>query len=191
MAKAKVAPEVLAHLEWLGYVQPTGLVVSAPALVKAGVVLDRRDGAGQLLLRECVTERAVDPNAAAEPCIPDFEVFARSVLGWSFSPKYYAGTDEAAVPYELELALPEYGETLRPNYAVREPEPKDGGPKWQLLVRVLKAGADFDEVSRGDGRLEASEHSRMERLLRHTGVLAGVLFNGTRLRLISAPRGES
>jgi len=113
------------------------------------------------------------------------------VLGWSFSPKYYAGTDEAAVPYELELALPEYGETLRPNYAVREPEPKDGGPKWQLLVRVLKAGADFDEVSRGDGRLEASEHSRMERLLRHTGVLAGVLFNGTRLRLISAPRGES
>ena len=31
----------------------------------------------------------------------------------------------------------------------------------------------------------------MERLLRHTGVAAGLLFNGAALRLISAPRGES
>ena len=36
---AKPDPEVAAHLEWLGYVQPTGLVVSAAALVRAGAVL--------------------------------------------------------------------------------------------------------------------------------------------------------
>ena len=41
------------------------------------------------------------------------------------------------------------------------------------------------------GGLEASPHGRMERLLRHTGVPAGLLFNGVALRLISAPRGES
>ena len=28
MARAKLDPEVLAHLEWIGYLQPTGLVVS-------------------------------------------------------------------------------------------------------------------------------------------------------------------
>ena len=31
----------------------------------------------------------------------------------------------------------------------------------------------------------------MERLLRQTGVPAGLLFNGRELRLVSAPRGES
>ena len=28
-------PDELAHLEWLGYVQPTGLVVSIPAMLSA------------------------------------------------------------------------------------------------------------------------------------------------------------
>ena len=43
----------------------------------------------------------------------------------------------------------------------------------------------------GAGRLEASPHGRMERLLRRTGVPAGLLFNGCVIRLMSAPRGES
>ena len=33
--KARLDPNIAAHLEWLGFVQPTGLVVSAPALVRA------------------------------------------------------------------------------------------------------------------------------------------------------------
>jgi hypothetical protein len=46
MAGPKLDPEVLAHLEWLGFVRPIGLVVSAPALVRAGAILDRRDSEG-------------------------------------------------------------------------------------------------------------------------------------------------
>ncbi len=38
---AKLDPAILAHLEWIGFVRPTGLVVSAPALVHAGAILDR------------------------------------------------------------------------------------------------------------------------------------------------------
>ena len=34
-------PELIAHRDWLGLVQPLGLVVSPPALVKAQAVLDR------------------------------------------------------------------------------------------------------------------------------------------------------
>jgi hypothetical protein len=191
MARSKAAPEVLAHLEWLGFVQPTGLVVSAAALVKAGAILDRRDLEGQLLLKECIAERKADPSGPPESYIPDFEAFARRVLGWSFSPTYYAGAAENPVPAELEVALPEYGETLRADFAVRERDPQTGGQEWQLLVRVLEPGEDFDRVQRVSGRLEASAHGRMERLLRQTGVLTGVLFNGTSLRLVSAPRGES
>src|SRR2546427_12698648 len=188
---AKLDPEILAHLEWLGFVRPTGLVVSAPALVRAGAILDRRDVEGQRLVRDCVEEGTFDEKAGVVPYLPDFRAFAESVLGWSFSPKGYAGTGESPVPPELEVPLPDYGETLRPDYAVRELEPKEGASPWQLLVRVLEPGEDFDRVVRKGGQLEAAAHGRMERLLRQTTVPAGVLFNGRVLRLLSAPRGES
>ena len=186
-------PNTRAHLEWLGFIQPNGLVVSAPALAKAGAILNRQDAEGQNRLASCVQEREFDPARGAEPCIADFREFATTVLGWGFSPLGFAGTAEAPVPAELEVALLDYGETLRPDFAVRERDPRDGEPPWQLLVQVLDTGQDFDApVTAGTGsRLEASAQGRAERLLRGTGVPAGLLFNGIALRLISAPRGES
>lgn len=191
MASPKLDPEILAHLEWLGFVRPTGLVVSAPALVRAGAILDRRDTEGQRLLRACVVERTFDPKEGPVPHVPDFRVFAESVLGWSFSPKGYVGTVESPIPPELKMPLLDYGETLRPDFAVRELEPKEGVSPWQLLVRTLDSGENFDRLVRQGGQLEASAHGRMERLLRETRVPAGLLFNGRALRLLSAPRGES
>jgi hypothetical protein len=181
---AKLDPQVQAHLEWLGFVAPTGLVVSAPALVRAGAILERNDAAGQRLLRE-----ALGPGE--EPVIADFERFARGVLGWSFSPKGYAGMPGTPIPPELEVALPDYGETLRPDYAVLDRDRKDGELGWQLLVRVVGQDRGFDDPVKEGGQLEASAHGRMERLLRETGVPAGLLCNGRALRLISAPHGES
>ena len=48
------------------------------------------------------------------------------MLGWSFSPKGYAGMDGAPIPPELEVPLPDHGEILRPDLAVRELDPQDG-----------------------------------------------------------------
>ncbi len=188
---AKIDPQVLAHLEWIGYIQPTGLVVSAPALVRAGAILDRRDAEGQILLRERVEQQDIDAEEGPTPWLPDFRAFASSVLGWSFSSNGYAGTADNPIPPELEVVLSAYDETLRPDFAVREFDPEEGSSGWQLLVTVLDTGQGFDDIARSAGRLEASPHGRMERLLRHTSVPAGLLFNGSALRLISAPRGES
>ena len=184
-------PDVAAHLEWLGFVQPAGLVVSATALVKAGAVLNRRDAEGQRLLRACAAERRFGADSEPRPWLPDFRAFTASVLGWSFSPRGYAGTDERPVPPDLEVPLPDAGETLRPDYAVIEREPRDGEPLWQLLVQVLEPGQDLDRAGADPGPLDAGPHGRLERLLRATGVPAGLLFNGRVLRLVSAPRGES
>ena len=201
---ARLDPQVLAHLEWLGFVRPKGLVVSAPALVRAGAILDPRDAEGQRLLRACVhapaggadrvreaAPRYAAGDAEGEPHIGDFPAFAAAVLGWRFSPRGYAGAAESPIPPELEVALPDAGERLRPDYAVREPDPQDGAPPWQLLVRVLGEGEALDTETRSAGRLELSPHSRMERLLRQTGVPAGLLVGSDTLRLVSAPRGES
>ena len=183
-------PQIDAHLEWIGFVRPTGLVVSAPALVRAGAVLPR-DPEGQRRLRACVADRRFRPDSEPEPWLPDFRAFAASVLGWSFSPKGYAGPEDSPIPSELETPLHEGGEVLRPDLAVRERDPRDDGSRWQLLVKEIDPGDDFDRVASGAGRLEVSAHGRMERLLRQTGVPAGLLSNGRTLRLVSAPRGES
>ena len=187
---AKRDPQIDAHLEWIGFVRPTGLVVSAPALVRAGAILPR-DPEGQRLLRACVAERRFHPDREPEQWLPDFRALASSVLGWNFSPKGYAGIDDSPIPPELETPLQEGGEILRPDFAVRERDPRDDASPWQLLVKVVEPGEDFDRVAGGAGRLEVSAHGRMERLLRQTGVPAGLLCNGRSLRLVSAPRGES
>ena len=182
---ARLDPQVAAHLEWLGFVRPVGLVVSAPALVRAGAIL-ARDAEGQQRLRACVAERRFHPDHEPEPCLPDFRAFASAVLGWNFSPKGYAGTDGNPVPAELEAPLHDGGELLRPDFAVRERDPRENAPGWQLLVRVLDPGEDFDLAAGGSGRLEISAHGRLERLLRQTGVPAAL--RATAARFGSCPR---
>ena len=202
---AKPDRQVIAHLEWIGFVRPTGLVVSAPALVKAGVILNRRDIAGQNLLRDCVGNGAHPAGPAPTdqgPVLTDFRVFAERVLDWNFSPAGYAGTEAKPIPTELELPLPESGDVVRPDFAVRiepvrssTPPPngvkENGTSPWQLLVIIRSPGENLDRATSGGGALDLSPHGRMERLLRHTGVPAGLLFNGETIRLVSAPRGES
>ena len=184
-------PHTRAHLEWLGFIQPNGLVVSAPALVKAGAILNRHDVEGQELLDAWLNQRDGSPARTREGCLQDFHAFAKTVLGWGFSVKGYADTEETPIPAELEVFLPDYGETLRPDFAVRERDPQAGELPWQLLVQVLDEGEGFRRTTAGAGGLETSPQGRMERLLRGTGAPAGVLFNGAALRLVSAPRGES
>ena len=192
---AKPDPEVAAHLEWLGYVQPTGLVVSAAALVRAGAVLPRRDAEGQRLVRACAAERRFGDDAEPRPWLPDFPAFARAVLGWRFAPQGYAGTAERPIPDDLHVLPPDGGAPIRPDYAVAERDPRDGAAPWQLLVQVLAPGRGFDRgggpSGAGGGRADDAPHGRMERLLRGTGAPAGLLSNGRTLRLVSAPRGES
>ncbi len=193
---AKLDPHVAAHLEWIGFVRPTGLVVSAPALVRAGVILNRRDTEGQRLLRAWAEDADARTPTDRASGLAEFRAFAETVLGWSFSPKGYAGTPDAPVPPDLEIGLPESGGVFRPDFAVRtEPlraPPNERGERtstWQLLVSVIDPAEGFDHNTAGG--LELSAHGRMERLLRHTGVPAGLIFNGTALRLVSAPTGEN
>ena len=190
----RVSPEQRAHRNWLALIRPTGLVVAAPALARAAGAINNRDVDGQRQLREW-RDRFAD-GAACNPRTA-FRAFAESVLDWNFSPRWHADADVEggfAVP---TAALPEYGDTLAADFAVREPQapenapPDDGPPPWQLAVNTYGPEQDFDARFSGSGRLEDSPNGRLERLLRKTRIPAGVLFNTKRLRLVSAPYGES
>ncbi|WP_068818373.1 Eco57I restriction-modification methylase domain-containing protein [Phormidesmis priestleyi] len=180
--------DILRHKEWLGLLQPVGLVVSPPALIKAQAVIDR----GRLVdLQErlsTVISTEVLPRHKDEAIawIADFPAFTQTVLGWR--DKDLVGTPgQVVLPDELSVALPSYGETLKPTYAVRDPD----SDRWVLLIQEVAPGLPFDGDDPTAQGWKASIQAKFERLLRETGVFAGLLVNGAEIRLVYAPSGES
>jgi hypothetical protein len=177
-------PAIYAHQEWLGYVQPIGLVVSIPALIDASAFLNRNYGPEHQRFLS-----ALPQNADGEPIpeIPDFLRFAQDVLYWD-SALIAGAPGSDPVPGELEVNLENYNETLRPTYALRNLE---GDGKWLLLISVLPIGTNLDEpYAPHDRGWQASPQARFERLLRQTGVQIGLLVNGREVRLVYAPEKE-
>ncbi len=171
------SPELRAHQEWLGLVQPVGLVVSPPALLAAQAHVNRNIIAEQQALHAVVQE--VDD----EPVLSGFIAFTQRVLGWEVSDLVHAVPDSLVVP------LPEYGDVLRPTYAVPDADDADA---WLLLVQVVDGDDDFDTAGADAGPgWHAAPQARFERLLRETRVPAGLLVNRRAIRLVYAPAGES
>jgi hypothetical protein len=181
-------PAILAHQEWLGYVQPSGLVVSIPALLDARAYVNRNIAPDhQRFLSALPTDRDGEPV----PDIADFPAFASSVFGWA-PEDLYGAPGAPALPETLEAPLPAYSETLRPTYALHDFQPADPTREWILLIEVLPTGTDLDSVAVMESRRwQASPQARFERLLRETGVPIGLLVNGRQIRLVYAPRIES
>jgi len=73
-------PAVLAHQEWLGYVQPVGLVVSIPALLEANARINQNYAPERRRFLD-----ALPANADGEPIpeITDFPAFVQEALGWT------------------------------------------------------------------------------------------------------------
>jgi hypothetical protein len=167
-----------ANLEWLGHVQPVGLVVAPAVLARHGLVPVAQIRADGLAAGEHLTE------PESKRALRDPWHFFADVLGWM--PVMVAGAPGGAqLPVELSAHLPDADTTLAPTWAVAEP---DGG--WQLLVRIEEPGVGPDARGALEG-WEATPHQRLERLLRETGVPTGILLTDRELRLVHAPRGET
>jgi hypothetical protein len=187
-------PELLTHIEWLGYLQPVGLVVSPPALADAQAFPSRNIIPAHNRFLEMVDQITLEGENDPQPSIRDFPHFATQMLGWE--PADLVGTAEGGlVPDSLEVTLTEYNETLRPSYAVPEfDKTPNGDRKWLMLIQRVKLGLNLDdtpETDSKDHRWQASPQARFERLLRESQVPIGLLSNGTHLRLVYAPRGET
>lgn len=174
--------ELLAHQEWLGLIQPVGLVVVPQALLRAGVVLDQSAREGWRTYGALLGE----PDDRGERRLTDFVEVATRVLGWRWD-TIAGGPGGPPLPEALTVLLPEQQARLAPTYAV--PDASDPAA-WQLLVQVLPTGTDPDRPSTNAG-WTAPPQDQFERLLRETGVGAGLLVTDRVLRLVYAPRGES
>lgn len=181
-------PEMMAHQEWLGYVQPTGLVVSIPAMLAAQAHINKNIAPNHRRFLSCLPR---DKNDDLILEIKDFPEFTQTVLDWEEEDLVGRPGGES-VPTSLEVTLPEYNETLQPTYAVKEFEPKDPGNPWLMLIQELPAATELDSIAEQHDRCwHASPHAKFERLLRETQVPLGILTSGTHLRLVYAPHGET
>jgi hypothetical protein len=186
--------ELQAHRDWIGALQPVGLVVSAPALFAAGAfpdrnVLEKRNALLSLILPRGAKETDKE-FAKRKPTPVRFPALAREVLGWKAG-KLFGAADGPPVPESLDLVLAAFNETLRPTYAVAAP--KEDEAEWLMLIQELPDGVALDVAPEESGskRWQASPQVRFERLLREKGVAVGILSNGAKLRLVYAPRGET
>ncbi len=163
------------NLEWLGHVQPVGLVVAPRVLTERGLVPAEQTRADTEEAETVIPE----DGAPADPW-----AIATTLLGWQ--PALVAGAPGGPeLPDDLSAWVPEAETRLAPDWAVQKP-----GGGWQLLVQVLPPGKDPD----GRGALagwEATPHQRLERLLREVGIPIGLLISGDAWRLVYAPRGET
>jgi hypothetical protein len=148
-------PTRRSHQECLGYIQPVGVVVSTPALLKA-------------LLSTAISSRSI---AISSPCFrliatafpslnTEVSAFATNILGWK-------PTDLKNPPESFTISIIGYEDILSPTYVVT------GGDATILLVQELtleKTAEELDlEITIDAHRWKASPQMRFERLLRETG----------------------
>jgi hypothetical protein len=173
--------ETRAHLDWLGMLQPVGLVVSAPALVKAQAIVSQRTVDLQKRYLAAL-DRTTD-----SPRLHDFPTLARELLGWEdadFVARENLGNT-------VDVSLPEYQQILAPTWAVPNPNAGEAESPWLMLIVEVEANTSFDApVSESPG-WRASPQLRLERLLRETQVDIGLLVGAETVRLVYAPAGES
>ena len=212
---------IFAHQEWLGFVQPVGLVVAPTIMVDAQVVPDRnvsgRQRKFQALLPPPRPMRPRSSNVSGRRRKSRAQVDANdgagAVAGVAEARAAYrvSGVPQGSVPHRVfrewlgwedddlvdAVRHRDELEIALPELQVvlsatwAVPGDRDTDAKWTMLVRVEDDGADLDRPPDDGAGWNASRHARFERLLRETGVPTGLLCTDERIRLIHAPRGES
>lgn len=99
-------------------------------------------------------------------------------------------TSEQSLPVGLQVHMPEYRETIRPDYAIVNPAGREYAGKPRLLIHVLAPGLSLEKSLPGS-RWNASPAWRMMELLHATGVPIGLVTNGEQWMLVFAPLGET
>ncbi|WP_375244767.1 hypothetical protein [Sphingomonas parapaucimobilis] len=168
--------------DWIGYLQPVGLVVAPAALARIGLWPSPQGPADGEAVTRAVAGFADDPWS-----------FFHTILGWPANRVLRGET----LPDALRIAFPEQDTLLEPHGAIPAP---DG--TIQLLVRIETPELILDKRGTLPG-WEATAQQRFERLLRETGVGAGVIVGACEtgrkdgpatepvLRLVVVPRGEA
>ncbi len=160
------------HREWIGILQPVGLVVAASALENAQLRLQKDVFNLQETFCSITNESKLSPLY--------FTSLFTKVLGWRTE-------DLISADESLNAYLPERESLLKADYAVKN---IDSG-EFDILIKYIDQ-LSFDDEEEVEGRgWQATPHAKFERHLREKTITIGVLVNQFGLRLVYAPKGET
>ena len=169
--------------EWLGFVQPVGLVVAPTVLAHEQLTPDRNFAQRQRAFREFTEESG--EGVALRHRVRDLKDLFVNWLKWEDDDFVSADTHRD----QIEISLPELNVVLSATWVVQSPAISE--TNWMMLIRQEESGSDLDKTPESSGGWNASRHERFERLLRETKIPIGLLCNDECVRLIYAPQGES
>lgn len=176
------------HDEWLSLIEISGPFLALPVLKKAFPQgLEAVDGRVRKYLRQAYDEWC-EARDNDDPQLEELHrAWIREVLARGLE---YDEKDSGellrrgdAIPATLQIALPEHGVTLSPDYALIN------GQKALLLIQTYPANTDLDAAISQQGWV-ATPAERMVRLCRTTGCRLGLITNGERWLLIDGPVGS-
>ena len=173
------------HNEWLKLVPNSGPFLSLPVLSEVFPQgLDAHDADHARRLRLAYNEWD-DNQLGKRPDPALHRAWQRFVLAETL------GFDELlaegqAIPQTLKSEVAEYGETLRPDWIVCDPETK----KARLLVQVYPRSQSLTKPV-ATSRWKTSPDTRMMQLLHDTGIRLGLVTNGDHFMLVNAPKNEA
>ena len=162
MARSRIAQ---LHADWIGMLQPEGLVVSV-AVLEELEVYTRQDLAVQQALRE----------ATPDSTLADLNTLLTGILGWRAKRVREPVDTESVDLLDLEL-------TLRPDRVVVD-------NKGNTLLFVQWHTGELDRPPPGD-RWPASRTERFVRLLHRCATPIGLMATPDHIRLVYAPAGQA
>lgn len=173
------------HNEWLSLVPNSGPFLSLPVLAQAlPQGLDSHDVDHARRLRLAFDEW--DDNQLSKRPDPGLHrAWVKFVLGETL------GYDELLaegqeIPQTLKSEVAEYGETLKPDWIVNDPNTK----KARLIVQVYPRSQALTKPVAAS-RWKVSPDTRMMQLLHDTGIRLGLVTNGDHWMLVNAPKNET
>ncbi len=174
------------HAEWLSLVEASGPFLSLPVLLRVfSTGLDGHDVEHRQRLRSAY-EEWLDNQHGVKPEVGIHRAWVEFVLRETLELPEVVMRSGQALPPGLSVRSEQHGETLRPDWAVVEP---DAPHVPRLLVQMVGVGQGLEKAMKGSWAV--SPATKMMELLHATGVRLGLVTNGEQWMLVNAPKGES
>lgn len=173
------------HNEWLTLVPNSGPFLSLPVLTQAFPQgLDAHDADHARRLRMAFEEWD-DNQSGHRPDPAIHRQWIRLVLSETLAFEEVLAEGQA-IPQTLKSEIAEYGETLRPDWVINDPNTK----KARLLVQMYSRSQSLTKPVQAS-RWKTSPDTRMMQLLHDTGIRLGLVTNGDHWMLVNAPKNET
>jgi len=174
------------HAEWLSLIEVSGPFLSMPVLMRVFPQgLDPREPEKAKELHLAYEEWLQKPNEPGR-----HQAWIRFVLTRFLEFPESLVLERQSIPYGIEAYMAEYGERLRPDYAIVAPPGHVAAGKPHLLQQVYPPGQNLDGPVAGK-HWKASPATRMTELLHAADIPLGMITNGEQWMLVYAPRGET